>query len=234
MVVPVPAHVEPVADFDVTGVLAFTTTRARGDFNVAGDAPVSAVLRRWHDLQREVAVPRFVHARQVHGRRVVRHGDGWSGWLRIDDADGHMACDAGIALAVTLADCVPVFLAHPDGAIGLLHAGWRGTAAGIVAEAARQWHEAGLDLREIRAHLGPAICGDCYEVGPDVIRAVLGKPAENPRPIDLRTALREQLEACGVRRISTSPRCTRCHNEQFFSHRMGDAGRHIAVLARLA
>jgi len=57
---------------------------------------------------------------------------------------------------------------------------------------------------------------------------------QEPTPLDLRNALGTQLERLGVRRISISKSCTRCHNERFFSHRAGDAGRHIAVIARIA
>jgi YfiH family protein len=170
----------------------------------------------------------------VHGRRVVLHNDGWSGWLRVADADGHLALAPQTALAVTLADCVPVFLAHPSGVVALLHAGWRGVAGEIVDQAASDMAASGLAIADCAAHLGPAICRKCYEVGPEVIRAVLGKVVHEPTLLDLRDVLGSQLERLGVHRISISPWCTRCHNERFFSHRAGDAARHIAVIARIA
>jgi copper oxidase (laccase) domain-containing protein len=89
-------------------------------------------------------------------------------------------------------------------------------------------------MRDCDAHLGPAICGKCYEVGPEVIRAVRGDVVLEPTLLDLREVLGKQLERLGVRRISISKHCTRCHNERFFSHRAGDTGRHIAVIARIA
>jgi len=230
----VPADVEPVQAFDIPSVVAFTTTRERGDFNVIGDKPAGEVVRHWLDLQQELGVARFAYAKQVHGRRVVVHNEAWSGWLRVADADGHLALAPGTALAVTLADCVPVFLTHPSGIAGLLHAGWRGVASGIVDQAADDLAANGVSIADCNAHLGPAICGNCYEVGPEVIRAVRGDVVHEPTLLDLRDVLGRQLQRLGVRRISVSKLCTRCDNERFFSHRAGDAGRHIAVIARIA
>lgn len=229
-----PAGVEPVQAFDNPSIVAFTTTRERGDFNAIGDRPAGDVVARWLGLQQDLGVVRFAYAKQVHGRRVVVHNEGWSGWLRVADADGHLTFAPATALAVTLADCVPVFLAHPSGIAGLLHAGWRGVAGGIVDQAAHVLAVTGASLADCDAHLGPAICGKCYEVGPDVIRAVRGEVVHAPTLLDLRDVLGTQLERHGVRRISISESCTRCHNERFFSHRAGDAARHIAVIARIA
>src|SRR6185503_19840297 len=70
---------------------------------------------------------------QVHGERILRHGDGWSGWLRdTSGADGHLGALPETAMAVTLADCVPVFVPHPAGVGLVLHSGCKGTALGIV------------------------------------------------------------------------------------------------------
>ena len=234
MSVGTPAGVEPIAELSVPGIVAFTTTRERGDFNLLGEAPAAHVVDRWLKLQNDLGVLRFAYAKQIHGRRVVAHNDGWTGWLRVDGADGHLAFAARTALAVTLADCVPVFLAHPGGTVGLLHAGWRGTAARIVDQAAVDLEARGYKFADCRVHLGPAICGKCYEVGPEVIRAIAGRNVAGPERLDLRQALGEQLRAHGVRDISVSEYCTSCHNARFFSHRAGDAGRHIGVIARIA
>ena len=234
MSVGTPAGVEPVAELSRPDVVAFTTTRERGDFNLLGEQPAAHVVARWLQLQEDLGVPRFAYAKQIHGRRVAAHNDGWTGWLRVDGADGHLAFAPGTALAVTLADCVPVFLAHPGGTVALLHAGWRGTAARIVDQASADLEARGYKIADCHAHLGPAICGKCYEVGPEVIRAVAGRTVAGPERLDLRQALGEQLANHGVRDISFSKYCTSCHNVRFFSHRAGDAGRHIAVIARIA
>ncbi len=215
------------------GVRAFTTTRQAGSFSVAGAEAVGEVMGRWGRL-REALGPaghRFATASQVHGARVLEHGAGWEGWLRADRADGHLTTERATGFAVTVADCVPVFLAHPSGAAALLHAGWRGTAAGILPDAIRLLAARGLAAGDLRVHLGPAICGDCYEVGPDVHAQLTGRAAAGPTRVDLRAVLADQARVAGVRAITTSRSCTRCDGDRFFSHRAGDAGRQLGVLA---
>jgi YfiH family protein len=161
---------------------------------------------------------------------VLTHTTSWTGWLRSDAADGHIAPSRGLGLAVTVADCVPVFLAHPSGAAALLHAGWRGIAGGILAVALRDLRAAGFSPADLAMHLGPAICGDCYEVSPDVFNTLTGRTVERPSTIDLRGLLSDQARAEGVRTIAVSPFCTLCHQGRFFSHRGGDVGRQLGVL----
>jgi polyphenol oxidase len=148
----------------------------------------------------------------------------------VPSADGHLSVPRGTAMAVTVADCVPIFLAHPSGAIALLHSGWRGTAARILAHAVDALAHRGVPAHELRAHLGPAICGRCYEVSPDVYAALTGTSVPAPTTVDLRALLADHARALGVRRISVSPFCTRCDNDRFFSHRAGDSGRQLGVM----
>ncbi len=79
-------------------------------------------------------------------------------------------------------------------------------------------------------HLGPAICGACYEVSADVVRELTGKRVSAPTTIDLRALIAEHARAAGVRHVTVSPSCTRHHNEKFFSHRAGDKGRQVAMI----
>src|SRR5262249_2609378 len=126
---------DPSTDFADIGVTAFTTTRAFGTLSAASSEPANAVFGRWdavRDAIKAVGVTRFATAHQVHGARVITHDSAWDGWLRAGDADGHFAPASGTALAVTIADCVPIFIAHPTGAVANLHSGWRGTVARIV------------------------------------------------------------------------------------------------------
>jgi copper oxidase (laccase) domain-containing protein len=89
----------------------------------------------------------------------------------------------------------------------------------------------GFAPSELRIHLGPAICGRCYEVGSDVYRQLTGRDSSGKaRCVDLRAIIASQAGAAGVRHIIISPRCTRCDNDRFFSHRAGDAGRQLAVI----
>jgi polyphenol oxidase len=223
---------EVVDDFASFGIRAFTTARAAGTYGVNGAEPTNQVMGRWYALVDELRAhaPRFVTARQVHGARVVAHSSDWEGWLRVPDADGHAATERGTAAAVTIADCAPVFVAHPSGATALLHSGWRGTVARIVDQGVAALTHRGCSVSELRVHLGPSICGTCYEVSPDVYHRLTGRVVDRPTPVDLRALIADRARALGVRHITISPWCTRCHNDRFFSHRAGDSGRQISVI----
>ena len=224
---------EVIPDFESWGIRAFTTTREAGTFGLTGADPVSEVMSRWSALQEELSetARRLVSLRQVHGTRVVVHTGGWEGWLRNGEADGHIAAEKGTALAVGIADCVPVFIAHPSGIVALLHSGWRGTAARITTEAISTLARQGLAPDELAVHLGPAICGRCYEVSAEVREQLTGQPVTRPGQVDLRSLIAEHATEIGVQKITVSSSCTRCDNDRFFSHRAGDAGRQVAVIA---
>ncbi|MBK5189059.1 MAG: polyphenol oxidase family protein, partial [Gemmatimonadaceae bacterium] len=181
---------EVVPELEAFGITAFTTTRDAGSFGTHSEEPVREVMGRWDALRASLhalipASPaRFATASQVHGTRVVEHDGAWDGWLRVTEADGHFAPRRGTAMAVTIADCVPIFLAHPEGAVALLHSGWRGTAARIIDRALAAFSRQGLATGELRMHLGPAICGACYEVSADVATALTGAAASGPRHVD--------------------------------------------------
>lgn len=223
---------EPVPDVADLGVTAFTTTRAIGTFGVNSGEPARDVMGRWAALRGELhkLAPRLATAGQVHGSRILVHDGTWRGWLRGEDADGHFAPARGTAMAVTVADCVPVFIAHPRGAAMALHSGWRGTAARILVHALADLEGAGFSVGEARIHLGPAICGRCYEVSAGVYTQLTGRDPGKPTPVDLRAILADQARAGGVRHITVSELCTRCNNDRFFSHRAGDSGRQLGVI----
>jgi YfiH family protein len=231
---PVIERSEVVPDFAEFGIRAFTTTRAVGSFGLLGGEPVRDVMRRWSELREELRAGaptgRLATAGQVHGANVIVHRPGWSGWLRAESADGHISTARGTGLAVTIADCVPVFIAHPSGATALLHSGWRGTAARIVERAIALLTSSGYAPAELRVHMGPAICGRCYEVSGDVYAQLTGTNPGRPTTIDLRAVIADHARAMGVREISTTDSCTRCDNATFYSHRAGDEGRQLAVM----
>jgi copper oxidase (laccase) domain-containing protein len=128
-----------------------------------------------------------------------------------------------------------VFVLDPDtSAVALLHAGWRGTAAGIVERGIHRLVESWkAPPGRLWLHCGPAICGECYEVGPEVHAGV--HPGREPptanTPIDLRAAIAGRAEARGLRadQVSVSSHCTLCGEPDFFSHRGGSPGRQMAV-----
>jgi polyphenol oxidase len=166
-------------------------------------------------------------------------------------------CDAlttnapGILLAVKSADCVPVLLGDPvTGACAAIHAGWRGTVARIVGRAIERMHdEFGTRAEDLRAAIGPAAGGCCYEVGADVIEAFQREFAEADslfRPtrdghafVDLQRANRNQLTQAGVSpaRVHVAPLCTMCRPDLFFSYRrekriLGRVGRLMSVIGK--
>ena len=125
---------------------------------------------------------------------------------------------------------MPVFIAHPSGVVALLHSGWKGTVARITEEAVAILSRNGLAPSDLAIHLGPAICGRCYEVSADVRGQLTGETANRPGNVDLRALIADHARAAGVKRITVSEFCTRCDNDRFFSHRAGDAGRQLGVI----
>jgi YfiH family protein len=221
---------EVVDSFAELGITAFTTGRAAGSFGTQSDEPVRDVLGRWSMLRQRLGGARLATAAQVHGDTVLEHRVGWEGWLRGDAADGHLALARGTAMAVTIADCVPVFIAHASGAAAILHSGWRGTAARITDRAIRRFEACGIPPSELHVHCGPAVCGRCYEVSADVALKLTGRDPGRAVTVDLRSLITSGARALGVRYVSSSSSCTRHDNDRFFSHRAGDAGRQLAVI----
>lgn len=226
-----PPHVE-IAALAAIGVRAFITTREAGSYGIPEHGEDTAATERWHDLQRALVpfgAPRLASSKQVHGARVLQHAAGWEGWLRVENADGHVMTEQGAA-AISIADCVPVLIAHPGGTVAAVHAGWRGVAGGILAEAIRLFATRGLPADELVVHFGPSICGRCYEVGADVYGQLTGWTTARARHVDLRALLAEQAKQSGVTQWSASGACTRCDNGIYYSHRAGDAGRQVACI----
>ena len=203
----------------------------RGVAPPLGDMLRHTAGRAWHSV---------VRSRQVHGSGVLAHVDIVLGPSLAGEGDGHVTRVPGALLTVTVADCVPVFLADPaNRAVGLLHAGWRGTAAGVVEGGVSALCETfGSRPCDMAVHLGPAICGGCYEVGPEVLRALgLGEPTPASRTrVDLRGAIVRRAAVAGIPadRVTVSPECTLCGGGGFLSHRRGDSGRQRAFIGVVA
>jgi YfiH family protein len=173
-------------------------------------------------------------ARQVHEADVRSHADVRPGLTVAAPCDGHATDSAGLLLTVTVADCVPVFMVAPENrAVALVHAGWRGAAAGVLERGLALLGDGlGVQTEEVHLHLGPSICGECYEVGPEVFEALDAPVPAGPGPIDLRGLLARRGVAAGVsmERITRSTHCTRCTSSGLFSHRGGDGARQVGYM----
>jgi len=139
----------------------------------------------------------------------------------LQEVDGHVVRRPGLAPLVLTADCLPVALAGPGG-VAMLHCGWRGLAAGIVARGAAL-------VEATSAAIGPGIGPCCYEVGPEVLDAFadLGEGVAAGRMLDLPEVARRLLARAGVERVESAGLCTSCEAELFYSHRRdrGTTGR---------
>ncbi|GIW44165.1 MAG: laccase domain protein [Candidatus Binatia bacterium] len=207
-----------------------------------GDHP-SAVAENWARVQRAFPeVQLWLRMRQVHGTavRVVDHVP--SG--EPPECDGLVTNMHGAAVCVLTADCVPILLASSDGAlVAAVHAGWRGTAGRVAAEAVRAMVENfDVPATQLWAALGPSIGACCYEVGDEVAALVaaagLGKALIRGRRgrchLNLRLANRVTLHEAGVppEQIFDVGGCTACSTQMFFSHRgqKGRAGRQLSFI----
>ncbi|UCC73108.1 MAG: polyphenol oxidase family protein [Gemmatimonadota bacterium] len=185
----------------------------------------------WATLQSSAGIPRVACCRQVHGAAVAVYDDSHSSGVKVlGDADAIVTAREGVLLAVTVADCVPVFVVEPvRRLLGLAHAGWRGTAAGIAEATLGAMSRLGAEVASLHVHLGAAICRKCYKVGPEVT-AALGVP-EGTRHVDLRDHIARSVRALGVDsgRLTASQRCTRCDSGSFYSYRGGDRGQRMCA-----
>lgn len=242
---------------DLGGATAAFTTRLGGvseppfdrlNLGPLTDDEPAAVADNGLRLAAALGLPpeRIVFGRQVHGAELALPTDPEPpfrgsfftypvdfeprnpGELRA--VDGHVATEPGLAPLVFAADCLPVALRGPTG-VAMLHCGWRGLAAGIVARGATA-------VGATDAAIGPGIGPCCYEVGSEVLTAfadlgdgIAAEPASGSAGkrqaganLDLPEVARRLLARAGVERIESAGLCTSCEPELFFSHRR-DAGR---------
>jgi polyphenol oxidase len=176
---------------------------------------------------------RFLYGRQVHGA-TVRRATEPPGPTRPPGAeDGQATALAGHPSLVFVADCTPVVLAA-DGAVAVLHVGWRPAAAGIVAAGVAALRELGA-AGPITALIGPGARGCCYEVGEEVHAAFTAYDARvGERNLELPAVIRAQLAAAGVVAVHDAGLCTMCWFGLFFSHRRdgGVTGRQAGIVWR--
>lgn len=209
-----------------------------------GDDPgnVRKNLDRLHDaLELERAAT--VDARQGQADRVARVDPSQRG-TRINGVDGLITDDPALPLMLRFADCVPILFYDPaHRAIGIAHAGWRGTVGHVVTNTVRAMQDAfGTRPGDLRACIGPSIGPCCYEIGADVqerVRAAFPDThdlllrANGKVHFDLWEANAVQLRALGVTRIEIAGVCTADHTDDFYSWRREQAqtGRFAALIA---
>jgi len=209
---------------------SFNLGRGIGD----PDANVAANRRR---LAAGIGVPaeRLVWMSQVHSATAaVVDGPRPTA---VPDTDALVTAEPGLALVALSADCVPVLLADPTArVVAVAHAGRPGARDGVVTAALDAMREAGAGVDRVEVLLGPAVCGACYEVPPDMQADVESRlPGSACRTrrgttgLDLRAGLWRQLADAGVARIGVDPRCT-AEDPQLYSYRRdGRTGRLAAV-----
>jgi hypothetical protein len=209
----------------------------------------------WGEVAASMGVPagRLARLRQVHGAAVVEIGVGVDGVLAArPQGDVLVTRNPSVALAVQVADCVPILLADPrSGAVAAAHAGWRGTAAGAAAAAVDALvSRFGARAEDLHVAVGPSIGPCCYVVGSElaeafrtaghsaahVARWIRRRDTEGAREVvlDLWAANEEQLRLAGVRRdrLFVARLCTACHAELLCSYRREKdaAGRMAGVI----
>jgi hypothetical protein len=191
-------------------------------------------MSRWLAFRRELSDFRACAlGLQVHGVEIMSLDSG-RGWIHVDGVDGWITTAPGILLTVTVADCVPVYLVAPGKAVALVHAGWRGTAGRILGRAVERLKaESGCSGADIVMHCGVGICGDCYEVGSEVMLGCgAATEGQGPWHLDLRNQLWVHARELGLAQVTTSAWCSAHDGTSFYSHRAsrGSDGRMVAYL----
>ena len=222
------------------------TTRAGGrskppyeSFNLGGgvgDDPAAVAANR-ERLADELGLgrDRLVWMEQVHGRNAEIVDGPRAG--AVEATDALVTTEPNLALVALCADCVPVLLADPEaGVVGAVHAGRVGARVGVIPAALAAMEKAGASTDRIEVLLGPAVCGECYEVPAAMqadVEAHLPGSATKTRKgtpgLDIRAGIWQQLADAGVAKIGVDPRCT-VEDKTLFSHRReGTTGRLAAL-----
>lgn len=251
------------------GIDAVVTTRHGGESTGAfatmnlggrtGDNPEVVKRNRARAASIVRAAPAWLtFGRQVHGARVAVVGNAERGAV-FDDTDALLTNAALVPLVILTADCAAIFFFDPvRRAVGIAHAGWRGTVARVAARTVETMQDTfGTQPHDLVVGIGPSIGPCCYEVGSDVIDAVAAEFPDNTdellvepdmasagsfrasvnedkKHFDLWRANEIVLREAGVRdeRIETSRLCTSCRTDLFYSHRAekGNTGRFGGIV----
>ena len=201
-------------------------------------------------LAQDIGMPLtvWVGAEQTHRCNIMKitaadKGRGAADYISaFRDTDGFYTNEPGILLTLCYADCVPIYFYAPSaGYIGMVHAGWKGTVAKIAAEMVEKWQAEGISPKDIKAVIGPSICGGCYIVDDriiDQVKQVCGESqpyrevSEGQYELNLKQLNQSILQGTGITDIAVTNFCTSCVDEDFFSHRRdkGKTGRLMSFI----
>lgn len=210
-----------------------------------GDSPASLAENERRVLADLRAVGLYL-PRQIHGDRVRRVSHPVAGVVRGEPGDAVITDEVGLAIGVLTADCVPILFGSRDGgAIGVIHAGWRGLRAGLIGRAIERFTGAfRYQPREIIAAIGPAIGPRTYEVDralaaeflrerPDLGGVIWPDKRRKPH-LDLRLMALNDLLGAGLESEAVEIVGPTTDDERFFSHRRsgGRAGRQLSAVLR--
>jgi polyphenol oxidase len=213
------------------------STRALGSVGLTHAPDPDPVLESRRSFARalELDSETMTTAGSVHGTKVARVDEPSD---VIQGVDGLITNRRGVALFATFADCYPIVLwDSARRCVGLAHAGWRGTQAGVARAAVqRMAEEYGSARGDVRAAIGPGICGRCYEVGPEVASLFdtrfVSPGARDRFLLDLAAANRTQLEETGVAEVHVLGLCTK-ETDFLPSHRRSPDGTRFGAIVAL-
>ncbi len=209
------------------GAVVLFTDRSSGSFALPADPGEGAVAAEQRERVLELTgVAELARGRQVHGSTVLRVSAAGADLADLPLADGQATSVSGLGVMVVSADCLPVALAG-EGAVAMLHCGWRGLAAGVLEEGVQAVREL-AGSGPLSAVIGPGAGPCCYEVGPEVHEALAVRRED--ALLDLSSVARSRLLAAGVQEVETVQLCTIC-DPRLYSHRRegAAAGRQAGI-----
>ena len=206
--------------------------------HVGDDA--NAVATNREILFQQTGLKDLRYCRQIHGNAVIDvDNTSWASFENPPEADALVSARRGVALGIFTADCVPIFIHDVvTPAIGIAHAGWRGTFARVAVNTLAQMEVSfGTVAANCRVHLGPSIQKCCYTVSAELLAQFaerFGSTVHNGTNLNLQAASIHQLIEVGLPTdsISISPLCTACRTDLFYSHRAenGQTGRMLSFI----
>lgn len=190
-----------------------------------------------------IDVSDIIIVKQIHSALVSLHPE-----KMIPESDALVTATPGACVAVRTADCVPILVVDPvAGACAAIHAGWRGLVGGVIENTLGLMKKSfGSGPENMMAAIGPALCQNCFEIGPEVSQefkkrfgkhAALRAGREDKSHADLKAQCAHVLKGQGIPpgNIDNMNYCTRCHPDLFYSYRRGDKeGRQVAFVGLMA